>query len=45
MALTTTKSKCLPSGAFILNHDGNDAPPRPTTPDARTQSMNSSLVE
>ena len=44
MALMTTKSNFLPSGARILNHVGNEAPPRPTTPDSRTQSMNSSLL-
>ena len=44
MALTTRNSNFLPGGHFILNHDGNDAPPRPTTPDLRTHSMNSSLL-
>ena len=44
MPLTTRNSKLLPSGARILNHVGNEAPPRPTMPESRTQEINSSLV-
>ena len=43
MPLMTKNSNFLPAGTRILNHVGKAAPPRPTMPDARTQSMNDAV--